>query len=76
MPAPIATRTWTIEPLPPCTMAPVTLTANARQLDRPGSPTANKGTDSVLKVMSKGPANNLRGLVRFANPTLATRAAP
>ena len=71
MPAPIATHTWTIEPLPPCTMAPATLTATADSWIDQSSPAANKGTDSVLKVMSKGPANNLRALVRFDHPALA-----
>ena len=52
-------------------MGPATLTAVADSWIEQGSPTSNKGTDSVLKVMSKGPANNLRALVRFTPPTLA-----
>ena len=71
VPAPIESRTWTIEPLPPCTMGPATLTAVADSWIEQSSPTSNKGTDSVLKVMSKGPANNLRALVRFTPPALA-----
>jgi CSLREA domain-containing protein len=67
---PVDTHTWTIEEPPPCTMAPATLSADADSWIEQSSPAANKGTDSVLKVMSKGPSHNLRALVRFAYPNL------
>jgi hypothetical protein len=68
--ATIASHTWTIEAPPACTASPVTLGANADSWIDQGGPDANKGSDSVLKVMSKGPSNNLRALVRFSNPAL------
>jgi hypothetical protein len=71
VPATIASHEWTIEELPPCTTPPATLNADADSWIDQGGPDVNKGTDSVLKLMSKGPANNVRALVRFPNPTLA-----
>jgi parallel beta-helix repeat protein len=47
-----------------------TLTASADSWLDQGSPTSNKGSDSTLKVMSKGPNGNLRVVVRFNLPTL------
>ena len=35
-----------------------------------GAPGANKGEDAILKVVSKGPAHNTRGLVSFGLPAL------
>jgi hypothetical protein len=66
----ITTHTWTVAEPPPCTMSPATLGASGDSWIEQGSPTSNKGSDSVLKVMSKGPANNLRALVRFTYPDL------
>ncbi len=61
---------WTVEAPPPsCTAGPVTLTANGDSWVDQGSPSSNKGTDSVLKVMSKS-GGNLRALVRFQMPTV------
>jgi hypothetical protein len=34
------------------------------------SPTSNKGSDSILKVQSKGPRDNFRSLVRFTLPAV------
>ena len=34
------------------------------------SPTSNKGSDSILKVQSKGPSDNFRALVRFSLPAV------
>jgi hypothetical protein len=47
----------------------VTLPANADAWIDQGSPSSNKGTDSILKVMSKS-SNNLRALVQFNLPAL------
>ena len=44
-----------------------TLNASADAWIDQGSPSSNKGSDSILKVMSKS-NNNLRGLVRFNLP--------
>jgi hypothetical protein len=46
-----------------------TLTANADAWIDQGSPTSNKGSDSILKVMSKS-GSNLRALVRFNLPAM------
>jgi parallel beta-helix repeat protein len=46
-----------------------TLTASADAWIDQGSPLSNKGSDSILKVMSKSDGN-LRGLVRFDLPTM------
>ena len=40
-----------------------------------GSPSTNKGGDTVLKILSKGPANNTRGLVRFGLPAIPSGCA-
>jgi hypothetical protein len=47
----------------------VTLTATADAWIDSGSTSSNKGSDSILKVMSKS-GGNLRALVRFTLPTL------
>ena len=54
---------------PPNCGAQQTLTANADAWIDQGGPQANKGTDSVLKVNSKG-NSNMRALVRFLLPSL------
>jgi large repetitive protein len=51
-----------------CSVTSVTYQANADAWVDQGSPSSNKGTDSNLKVMSKGPSSNLRALVRFNLP--------
>jgi hypothetical protein len=48
----------------------VTLSAHADAWIDQGSPSSNKGTDSILKVMSKS-SNNLRALVQFNLPALS-----
>ncbi len=66
-----ATYPWTIQ----AGGAPVncgtaqTVAANADAWIEQKSPSQNKGTDSVLKVMSKSGSSNLRALVKFALPT-------
>ena len=69
-----ATHTWTISPPPPpppegCG-APVTAPATADAWIDENSPTANKGSDAILKVQSKGPRDNFRALLRFSLPPL------
>ena len=55
---------------PPRTAAPQqTLTATADAWINSGSPSDNKGSDSILKVMSKS-GGNLRALVRFNLPKM------
>jgi parallel beta-helix repeat protein/predicted outer membrane repeat protein len=66
---PTATNTNTPTPVAACTVTSVTYQANADAWVDQGSPSSNKGTDSNLKVMSKGPSGNLRALVRFNMPT-------
>ena len=64
-----ATHQWTVNAPPNCG-SQQTLTANGDAWIQQGSPSSNKGSDSTLKVMSKGPSNNLRALVRFQMPAL------
>ena len=64
-----ATYTWTVKAPPNCG-SQQTITANADAWIQQGSPSSNKGNDSTLKVMSKGPSNNLRAIVRFPMPAL------
>jgi hypothetical protein len=64
-----ATFTWTVQSTTVTCPAPVTLTATADSWIDSGSTTSNKGSDSILKVMSKS-GGNLRALVRFTLPTL------
>ena len=52
-----------------------TLGANSDAWIDQGAPTANKGNDAILKVVSKGPAHNTRGLVRFSLPALPAGCA-
>jgi hypothetical protein len=70
-----ASRTWAIEGLEVNCGAPHTLTAVADAWFDQASTSDNKGSDSVLKVMSKGPVNNLRAAVRFANPAAPSGCA-
>jgi hypothetical protein len=65
---------WTVEPPPSCG-SQATVSANADAWIDRGSPTSNKGTDSILKVMSKSPSNDVRGLVRFQMPTVPNGCA-
>jgi hypothetical protein len=68
---PEVVHAWTVEePAPPpveCTTVTTTFDAAADAWIDQGSPSANNGTDSNLKVMSKLGAN-LRALVRFNLP--------
>ena len=66
-----ASYTWTVQAAaPPANCgSQQTLTANADAWIDQGSPSSNKGTDSNLKVMSKGNSND-RALVRFLLPTM------
>jgi Big-like domain-containing protein len=66
-----ATHSWTITAPPPqgCG-SPVTASAAADAWIDENSPTNNKGTDSILKVQSKGPRDNFRALVRFTLPAV------
>jgi PPIC-type PPIASE domain len=63
-----AAHSWTISAPQGCAPT-LTLTATADAWIDQNSPAANKGTDSILKVQSKGPADNFRALVRFTLPT-------
>jgi hypothetical protein len=66
-----ATHTWAVEeaapPPPQCNATTLTYSSVADAWIDQSSPTANKGDDSSLKVMSKSQAN-LRSLVRFNLP--------
>ncbi|HZJ06876.1 MAG TPA: DNRLRE domain-containing protein [Nocardioidaceae bacterium] len=63
-----AGHSWTVEVGSSCGASTTTLAATADAWVEQNSPTNNKGTDSVLKVSSKGPTDNSRALVRFALP--------
>jgi len=65
-----ASAQWTVQAAspPPVTCgSAVTVSAEADAWVDSGSTSSNKGTDSILKVMSKS-GGNLRALVRFALP--------
>ncbi len=65
-----ATHSWTVQaPPPPNCGTQQTVGANADAWLDQGSPSSNKGSDSVLKVMAKG-SSSLRALVRFNLPTI------
>jgi parallel beta-helix repeat protein len=64
-----ASASWTIESQTVDCGPQQTLTASADAWIDQGSPSSNKGSDAVLKVMSKSNVN-LRGLVRFDLPAL------
>lgn len=59
----------TAAPPPPGTCAVVSAAADTDSWVNKADPTKNNGTDSVLKVTSKAPANDTRALIRFALPT-------
>lgn len=64
------TATPTLTATPACTAAPITLSANADAWIDQNSSSNNYGSDSTLKVQSKGPSDNFRVLVRFGLPGL------
>jgi hypothetical protein len=66
-----ATHTWTISLAPACGQAVTAIAAADAWIDE-NSPTNNKGSDSILKVQSKGPSDNFRAVVRFALPAIPT----
>jgi hypothetical protein len=69
-----ATYSWTVAPPPSCgTQA--TASANADSWVDRGSPSSNKGADSILKVMSKGPSHDVRSLLRFNLPSIPAGCA-
>ena len=49
-----------------------TVTASADAWLDQGGPTSNFGSDSVLKINSKGPSNNMRAMVQFNLPSLSS----
>jgi hypothetical protein len=63
-----ASNSWTVQAPVSCGPA-VTVTSTADAWIDQGSPTSNKGTDSILKVMSKS-KNNMRALVKFNLPQI------
>jgi hypothetical protein len=67
-----ATYPWTIQPGgTPVNCGPsVTLSSSADAWIEQSSPSSNKGTDGILKVMSKSGNSNLRALVKFDLPTV------
>jgi hypothetical protein len=65
-PASAVRFTWTVIPFVDCG-APVTVTTNRDSWIDSGSTAQNKGTDSILKVMSKT-GSNARALVAFTLP--------
>jgi parallel beta-helix repeat protein len=64
-----ASYSWTVQSAVNCGSAQ-TLTATTDSWIDQASPTSNKGSDSILKVMSKSGNGNLRALVRFTLPTM------
>jgi hypothetical protein len=65
-----ATHSWTITAPPQGCGSPATALAAADAWIDENSPTNNKGTDSILKVQSKGPRDNFRALLRFTLPAV------
>ena len=67
-----ASQQWTIQPGgdPVNCGSAQTMSANADAWVDQSSASANKGSDSILKVMSKSGSANLRALVRFALPAV------
>jgi hypothetical protein len=63
-----ATHTWTITSSQSCPTDTTVAAAADAWIDQ-NSASSNKGTDSILKVQSKGTRDNFRALVRFALPT-------
>ena len=65
-----ASHSWTITAPPQgCGPAATALSVADAWIDE-NSPSNNKGTDSILKVQSKGPRDNFRALVRFSLPAV------
>jgi hypothetical protein len=64
-----ALYTWTIRPPETCQEANATAAADADSWIDEHSPLDNNGDDSVLKIQSKAPSENFRGLVRFGLPS-------
>ena len=63
-----ATYSWVVDTSTPLDCGPqITLSASADAWVDQGSPSSNKGSDSILKVMSKS-SNNLRAFVQFNLP--------
>ena len=60
---------WVITAPPSCNQTVTALAVADAWIDE-NSPTNNKGSDSILKVQSKGPRDNFRALVRFALPSV------
>jgi hypothetical protein len=65
-----APHSWTITAPQQGCGSPVTALAAADAWIDENSPANNKGTDSILKVQSKGPRDNFRALVRFTLPAV------
>jgi Bacterial Ig-like domain len=65
-----AVHQWTISAPPQGCGSPVTAPAAADAWIDENSPANNKGSDSILKVQSKGPRDNFRALVRFSLPAV------
>ena len=67
-----ASQLWTIQPggTPVNCGSAQTMTSVADSWIEQSSPSSNKGSDSILKVMSKSGNANLRALVRFDLPTV------
>jgi parallel beta-helix repeat protein len=63
-----ATHTWTVLAPAECGSLMVAAADADAWIDESSAQT-NKGTDSILKVRSQGPAGNFRALVRFSTPT-------
>jgi hypothetical protein len=65
-----ASYTWVVDTSTPLDCGPeLTLSASADAWVDQGSPSSNKGSDAILKVMSKS-SNNLRAFVQFNLPTV------
>jgi len=64
-----ASHSWTISTAPACGQTLTAAAAADAWIDE-NSPTNNKGSDSILKVQSKGPSDNFRALVRFTLPAV------
>jgi hypothetical protein len=62
------TYSWTVSPPPDCGPQIVAAVTADAWIDQ-GSPSSNKGSDSILKVQGKGSNSSMRALVRFAIPT-------
>jgi hypothetical protein len=67
-----ASYTWTIQSggTPASCGTAQTVTSNADSWIEQSGPSSNKGSDGILKVMSKSGNSNLRALVRFDLPAI------